>query len=51
MGRHRAISGFVRGGGIIKVVSFLKSFELFDDTVGIFGVIFRNLCFNTGSVK
>ena len=32
-------------------MGFLISFELFDDVVGIFGVVFRNPSLNTGSVK
>lgn len=30
---------------------FLKGFQLFDDTVGIFGIILSYPCFNTGSTK
>lgn len=50
MGRHGTISSFV--GIIIRiiVIGFGVSFELFDDAVGIFGVIFSGPCINTNGV-
>ena len=48
---HRAISGFVRVIIFIKVVSFGKSLQLFDDTVCIFGIIFSDPGFYTGSIE
>ena len=47
VGRHRTVSGFIRIVGIIKLMGFLKGFQLLDDAVGIFGIVFRNPRFNT----
>lgn len=41
----------LQGSGIIEVFGFFKSLELFDDAVGIFGIVFSNPCFNAGSIK
>lgn len=46
MSWHRAISSFIRIIGIIKVMGFFESLQLLDNTVGIFGVVFCNPCFN-----
>ncbi len=51
MSWHGTISSFVWIIGIIKVMGFLKSLQLFNNTVGILWVIFRNPCFNTRGVK
>lgn len=32
-------------------MGFLKSLLLFDNTVGILRIIFRNPCFNAGGIK
>lgn len=51
MGRHGGISSFIRVKMIIKVMSFRISFELFDDSVGVFGIIFSDPGFDTGRIK
>ena len=51
MSWHRTISCFVRIVETIKVMEFLKSFQLFDNAVGIFQVIFRNSYLNSGGIK
>ena len=51
MGRHGAVGGFVRVKGIIQPICFFEGFELFDDTVGIFGIVFRHPGLNAGGVK
>ena len=51
MSWHRAIGSFVRIIRIVKVVWFLKSFQLSDNAVRIFGVIFSNPSFNTRGIK
>ena len=51
MGWHGTISCFVRIIGIIKVMGFLKNLQLFNNTVGVLRIIFRNPCFNTGGTK
>ncbi len=51
VGRHRTISCLVRVKRIIQVMGFLKSFELPDDAVGIFGVVFFHPGFNAGGIK
>jgi len=51
VGKHGAISSFVRVIGIIKVMGFLKGFQLFDDTVGILGIVLSHPSFDTGSIK
>lgn len=32
-------------------MSLLKGFQLFDDTVGVFGIVFSYPCFDTRGVK
>lgn len=49
--RHRGISCLVRGIRIIEVMRLCIGFKLFDDTVGVFRVVFSNIRFNVGSVK
>lgn len=51
MGRHGSISSFVRVKVIIKMHSFCISFQLPDDAVGIFGIVFRDPCFDSGRIK
>lgn len=51
MGRHGAISSLIRVVAVIKMHGFCVGFELFDDTVGILGVIFRNPGFYAGRIK
>lgn len=51
MGWHGTISCFVRIIGSIKVMGFLKNLQLFNNTVGVLRIIFRNPCFNTGGTK
>ncbi len=47
MGRY----GFIRVKGIVHLFCFFEGFQLFDDTVCIFGIAFCNPCLNTGCVK
>lgn len=51
MGWHGSISGFIRIIIIVKVMGLCISFELFDDTVGVFGVIFRDPGFDAGRIE
>lgn len=51
IGRHRAVSGFVWVIAFIKVHGFAIGFELFDDSVGVFEIIFRNPGLNAGKIK
>ena len=51
MGRHGAVSGFIRVIAVIKMHGLCISFELFDDAVGIFGVVFCNPCLYAGGIK
>lgn len=51
MGRQGRVGGFVRIKMVIKVHGFGVSLKLFDDTVGVFRVVFRNPGFNTGGIK
>jgi hypothetical protein len=51
MGGHRAVSSFIRIIILIEVVSFCIGFELFDNTVGIFRIVFGNESLNSGRVK
>lgn len=51
MGRHGGISGFIRVIVIVKVMGFCISFELFDDAVGVFGIVFRDPSFDSGKSK
>lgn len=51
MGWHGGISGFIRVIIIVKVMCFCIGFELFDDAVGVFGVVFRNPGFDAGRIK
>ena len=48
---HGTIGYFVRIIGIIKVMGFLEGFQLFDNAVCVFRIIFCNPCFNTGGIK
>lgn len=51
MGRHGSVGGFIRVEGIFQAVCFFKGFQLLDDTIRIFGIIFRNPGLNTGGIK
>ena len=51
MGRHGAVSSFVRVIVPIKTHGFCISFELFDDTVGILGIVFSNPSFYARRIK
>ncbi len=51
MGRQGSIGGLVRVIGIIKPLCFFECLELFDDAVGVFGIIFRHPCLDAGGVK
>ena len=51
MGRHEAVSDFIRVKRIIEFLCLFKCFQLFDDTVGVLGIIFCNPGLNAGSVK
>ena len=51
VGRHGAISSFIRVIGIIETFGLFKGFQLSYDTVGVFGIVFRHPCLNTRSVK
>ena len=51
MGRHGGISGFIRVVGIIRFFCFFERFQLFDNGIGIFRIVFRYPCFNTRGVK
>ena len=49
--KHKRISSFVRVIVPIKMHGFCISFELFDDTVGIFGIVFSNPGFYARRIK
>lgn len=51
MGRHGAVGGFIGVKGIIQTIGFFKGFELFDNTVSIFGIVFRHLGINAGGIE
>ena len=51
VGRHGAVGSFIRVKGIIQAIGFFEGFQLSDDTVGIFGIVFSNPGLNAGSVK
>ena len=51
MGGHRAIGSFVRVIILIEVVSFGKSFQLLDDTVCVFRIVFSDPGFYPGGIK
>ena len=48
MGRHGTIDSFIRAVRIIKIMGFFKEFQMFDNTVSIFGIIFSDPCFDIG---
>ena len=48
MGRHGAVGGFIGVKGIIQTIGFFKGFELFDNTVSIFGIVFLKYSQNYG---
>ena len=45
------LNSLVRGVRIIKVMGFFKGFQLFDNTVSVFGIIFSDPGFYTGGIK
>ena len=51
VGRHGAVSGFIRVVAVIKMHGFSVGFELFDNAVGILWIIFRNPCLYAGGIK
>lgn len=51
VGRHGAVSSFIRVIDVIKMHGFCIGFELFDDAVGILWVIFRNPCLYAGGIQ
>ena len=51
VGWHGTVSSFIRVIAVIKMHCFCIGFELFDDTVGIFGIIFGYPGFNTGGIE
>ena len=51
VGRHGTVGSFIRVEGVIQSICFFEGFQLSDDTVGIFGIIFGNPGFNTGGIK
>lgn len=51
MGRHGTVSSFVRVILLIKMHEFCICFELFDDTVGILWIVFRNPGFYSGRIE
>ena len=51
MGRHGSISSPVRVEIFVKMHGFGISLELFDNAVGILGVIFGNPCFYARGIK
>ena len=51
MGRHRAVGSFIRVKRVIQSICFFEGFQLPDDTVGIFGIVFGNPGLNAGGVK
>ena len=48
---HGTVGCFVWIIRIIKVMGFFESFQLFDDAVYVFRIIFCNSSFNTGGIK
>ncbi|GEM_PF-6226421 len=51
MGGHGAIGSFIRIVAAIKVHGLGIGFELFDDPVCVFGIIFSNPGFDAGRIK
>ena len=51
MGRHRAIGRFIRIIAVIKPHGFRVRFELFDNVVNVFRIIFSHPGFDAGRVK
>ena len=51
VGRHRAVSSFIRVEGVIQAIGFFEGFQLPDDAVGVFGIVFGNPGLNTGGIK
>ena len=51
VGRHGSIGGFIRVVMVIKVMFFCIGFELFDDAVGVFGIILCDPGFDPGGIK
>mgnify|MGYP001853478203 CR=1 FL=1 len=51
MGRHGAIGSFIRIVAVIKVHGLGIGFELFDDPVYVFGIIFSDSGFDAGRIK
>lgn len=51
MRKHGGISGFIRVKIIVKVIGFCIRFELFDDAVGVFGIVFSDPGLDTGRIE
>ena len=51
VGRHGSVGSFIMGIGTIQTFGFFRSLELFDESVGIFGIIFCDQDLDTGGVK
>ena len=51
VGRHGAVGSFIRVEGVIQSICFFEGFQLPDDAVGIFGIVFGNPGLNAGGVK
>lgn len=51
MGGHGGIGSFIRIVAVIKVYCFGIGFELFDDPVGVFGIVFSAPGFDAGRIK
>ena len=49
--RHRGIGCLVRIIRIIEVMSFSIGLKLFNNAVGVFGIVFSHICFNPWSIK
>ena len=51
VGWHGSVGSFIRVIKVIKVMIFCIGFELFDDTVGVFGIILCDPGFDSGGIK
>lgn len=51
MGRNRAIGGFIRVTESIQPIRFFEGSQLFDNTVGVFRIVFCNPSLNARGVK
>lgn len=51
IGSHKSISGFIMVIMIVKVMGFCIGFELFNDEVSVFEVVFCDPGFDSGRIK